>query len=67
VYGWLCTKGALKSTFWRKPRLASTAREFIRKLRGIVWRYVYVIDIYDNIDNEEFKKRYLEHIPQLGL
>jgi len=40
-------------------------REFIQGLRGAVRKET--IDIYDHIDKEELRKRYLAHVPRLGV
>lgn len=46
-------------------RRAGMPREYIKELRGD--SRGETIDIYDHIDDEELRRSYLAHIPQLGL
>jgi integrase/recombinase XerD len=46
-------------------RRSGMPREFIQELRGDVRRDA--IDIYDHIDEEELRRSYIAHIPQLGV
>jgi len=46
-------------------RRAGMSREFIMELRGD--RIHDAVDVYNHIDQEELRKSYLAHIPQLGI
>jgi len=56
---------ACRHWFTTHLRRAGMPREFIQELRGDVRKEA--IDIYDHIDNEELRKSYMAHIPQLGI
>lgn len=63
--GKLFTPHCCRHWFTTHLRRARMPREFIKELRGDTRNET--MDIYDHIDEEELRRSYLSHIPQLGI